>query len=236
MTAVRLAAVLGSLAALAILISPVSPLLLGQSTPAPTPGIIGEEPIDEAKIAPAEVAPEDFAECNSLNDGIQKIVAGDGKNETYKIAADLLLGEYCNRPDLVHEISASGDPGVSLVAYACEAALLKHGDSAMQDSMADHTAIYCESSRTSIETGIESLSTAVQGFREDFLPELESANTETGTAVYDLESIRAELDRITMLANHSSSLLGSGEHYDASQTLDEATAAFNSLLESIETE
>lgn len=236
MAAVKLAAVLGSLAALAILLSPISSLMLGPSTLAPSPGIIGEEPIDEAKIAPAEVAPEDFAECNSLNDGIQKIVAGSGNNETYKIAADLLLGEYCNRPDLVHEISASGDPAVSLVAYACEAAMAKQGDSAMQDSMADHTAIYCESSRTSIGAGIESLSTAVQGFREDFMPELESTNTEAGTAVYDLESIEAELDRITELTDNSQALLESGEHYDAALALEEATSAFNALLESIETE
>ena len=120
MSTVRLAAVLGSLIAFAILLSPVSPLAPNLDSPPAGTDVIAEEPIDESKIAPAEVTPEDFAECNSVNDGIQRLVAGaENANETNKIAADLLVGEYCNRPDLVHELSTAADPGLSLVAYAC---------------------------------------------------------------------------------------------------------------------
>jgi hypothetical protein len=236
MSAVRLAAVLGSLVALAILLSPVSPLTFRPGTAPPTETVIDEEPIDEAKIAPAEVTPEDFAECNSVNDGIQTIIAGDGKNETYKIAADLLLGEYCNRPDLVHQISATSDPGVTLVAYACEAATGLEGDSALRDSLADHTAIYCESSRAVLIEGLDSLTTAVEGFRLDFIPELEAANIEAGSDVYDIESITAELDRVSSLAAGARSLLDSGQHHDASKAFEEASISFNALLESLESE
>jgi hypothetical protein len=236
MSVVRLAAVLGSLVALAILLSPVSPLTFRPGTTPPAEEVIADEPIDEAKIAPAEVTPEDFAECNSVNDGIQMIIAGEGKNETHKIAADLLLGEYCNRPDLVHQISAANDPGVTLVAYACEAATGLEGDSALRDSLADHTAIYCESSRTALANGSESLEIAVEGFRLDFIPELETANAEAGSEIYDIESINAKLDSITRLVEGSEALLDSGQHHDASKLLEEASISFNALLESIETE
>lgn len=232
MSAIRLAAVLGSLVTLAVILSPISPFTFRPSSPSPTPDVIAEEPIDEAKIAPADVTPEDFAECNSINDSIQTIVAGEGRNETYKMAADLLLGEYCNRPDLVHQISAAGDPGSALVAYACEAAVGTEGDSALQDSLADHTLIYCESSRVAIDSGLEEISLAVEGFRMDFLPELQAANAEAGTEVYDIISMEAELDRIASLVTGARSLVASSQHYDAAQMLETASDSFNALLES----
>ena len=232
MSAIRLAAVLGSLAFLAILLSPVSPLSIPFGNPAPNPSIIAEEPIDEEKIAPSEVSPEDFEECNSINDGIQTIIAGPGRNETYKIAADLLVGEYCNRPALVHEISAAADPGLNLVAYACEAASGTEGDSALQNSMADHTLIYCESARTTIGGGIDSLLTGVEEFRQDFLTELEAANAD-GEMTEDIDSIKGELDIIAQLASGSKSLLDSGEYYDASQMLEKASESFGALIERV---
>jgi hypothetical protein len=236
MSTVRLAAVLGSLITFAILLSPISPLAPNLDAPPAGSDVIAEEPIDEAKIAPAEVTPEDFAECNSINDGIQRLVArAENANETNKIAADLLVGEYCNRPDLVHELSAAADPGLSLVAYACEAASGTAGDSAMQDSLADHTLIYCESARTNIDEGIDSLLEAVEGFRLDFLPELATANAEAG-ASYDIEAISTELDSIVTLAEGSRSLANSGEYHDASQMLEKASAAFAALLEKLEEE
>ena len=232
MSAIRLAAVLGSLAFLAILLSPVSPLGIPVGNPSPNPSIISEEPIDEEKIAPTEVSAEDFEECNSINDGIQAIVAGPDRNETYKVAADLLVGEYCNRPALVHEISAAADPGLNLVAYACEAASGTEGDSTLQNSMADHTLIYCESARSSIGDEIDSLLTAVEEFRQDFLAELEAANAD-GEMTDDIDSIRAELDIITQLANGSRFLLDSGEYYDSSQMLEKASESFGSLIERV---
>lgn len=233
MTAVKLAAVLGSLVFLAILLSPFSPIGIPLRDQSPNPSIIAEEPIDEAKIAPSEVSPEDFEECNSINDGIQSIVAsGPGKNETYKIAADLLVGEYCNRPELVHEISAAADPSLNLVAYACEAASGTEGDVALQDSMADHTLIYCESARTGVGEGIDSLLTAVEGFRQEFVTEIEAANVD-GETTKDMDSIKAELDIITYLANGSRSLMDSGEYYDASQMLEKASESFGALIEKV---
>src|SRR5262245_11202853 len=116
MSGIRIAAVAGSLVMLGIILSPISPLALLQNPSEPQGGVLASEPIDEAAIAPAEVTPEVFAECNSVNDGVQTIIAPDGSNETRKIAADLLLGEYCNRPQLVHEVSAASDPGLNLVA------------------------------------------------------------------------------------------------------------------------
>lgn len=240
MSTVRVAAVLGSLVFLAIMLSPISPLsprLDGEQSPQTGASVIAEEPIDEAKIAPAEVTPEDFAECNSINDSIQDIVAGsENANETRKLAADLLVGEYCNRPELVHQISAAADPGMNLVAYACEAASGNDGDSALQDSLADHTAIYCDSAKTTIAEETDSLLIAVEGFRTDYLTELEAANAEDAgsSQAYDINAISADLDSISTLADNSKSLAVAGEYYDAAQILEKASGSFSALLERIE--
>ena len=233
MSAIRIAAVAGSLVVLGIILSPVSPLTLLQSPDAPQGGVLASEPIDEASIAPAEVTPEVFAECNSVNDGVQTIVAQDGSNETRKIAADLLLGEYCNRPQLVQEISTAADPGRNLVAYACDAASGRAGDRALQESLSDHTAIYCESARTSILEETDSVLTGIEGFREDFMPELEAAVSEDGSAAYDIEAINSGLDKAANLAQNSEALLASEKYYEAAKMLESASAAFNAVVESI---
>lgn len=233
MSGIRLVAIVASLVLLGVILSPVSPftLLQGKSGQGNSPA---EVPIDEEKIAPAEVTQEDFAECNSINDGVQVIVAGDGTNETRKLAADLLVGEYCNRPELVHEISAAGDPGLSLVAYACDAASHRAGDSVLQDSLADHTVIYCESARDGISDELESLELAIEAFREDFLAELQAADPGDGSAAYDVEAIRAELDNVALFVEESKSLIVVEKYYESAQKLDTATNAFDSLLGKVE--
>lgn len=234
MAGIRVVAMVGSLVLLAVILSPISPITLFQGG-APSRSITSAGgPIDEAKIAPAEVTQEDFTECNSVNDGIQAIVAGDGSNETSKLAADLLVGEYCNRPELVHEISAAGDPGLNLVAYACDAASHRIGDVALQESLADHTTIYCESARDSINNELESLELAIEGFREDYLAELDAAEPGDGSVTYDIEAIRAETDNVARLAEDSRSLIVDEKYYESARMLDAASSAFDSLLEKME--
>jgi hypothetical protein len=123
---------------------------------------------------------------------------------------------------------------LNLVAYACEAASGTEGDGALQASLADHTLIYCDSARTSVGDGIDSLLTDVEDFRQDFLSELEAADA-GGDMTEDINSIRAELDIITTLANGSRSLMESGEYYNATQMLEKASESFGTLLENLET-
>src|ERR1051325_1254224 len=100
MSAVRLAAVIIAVAAIAFVISPFSPITVGRNAAPGPESVAPEEIIDESKIAPANVTNADFDECNSLNDDVQRIVTSVD-NSTSKAAADLLTGEYCNRPALV---------------------------------------------------------------------------------------------------------------------------------------
>lgn len=234
MSVVRLAVVIVSLAVIGFLISPLSPLVLGKDTVSPGPSTNEpEEIIDESKIAPAEITPADFDECNSINDDVQRLMASS-TNSTSKTAADLLTGEYCNRPDLVHEISAAADPGVSLVAYACDASSGKIGDSALQDSLADHGVVYCEVAGNAVTTGTDDLKSSINGFRTDFVANMTSVQSEDGSAVYSTEQINTELDHIISMTDEALALMDQHRYYDSTKSLAEASAAFDALLEKIE--
>ena len=233
MSAVRLAAVIIAVVAIAFVISPISPFTLGRNAP-PGPESIGQdEIIDESKIAPANVTAADFDECNSINDDVQRIVTSID-NSTSKAAADLLTGEYCNRPALVHQISVAADPGVSLVAFACDASSGRIGDSALQDSLSEHSTVYCEAAGSAITAGADDLMLSVGGFRDDFVTNQTSVQSEDGSVVYSIEQVNAELDNITASGEQVRVLMSEHRYYDSATELEKASAAFDALLEKIE--
>ncbi|MGH9876962.1 MAG: hypothetical protein ACRD5H_04935, partial [Nitrososphaerales archaeon] len=185
-------------------------------------------------IAPPEISDEVLEACNSINDDVQAIIVDVDEsrvNATRKIAADLLLGEYCNRPALVHEINATGYPGLSLAAYACDAASGKIGDAQLKDSLVDHRAIYCESASFSIQEEADSLWTSVEGFREGYIMALKEDNTASPEFIAELE---ASLDQVVGMIDNAQALLAAGQNYDAAKMLDTASRAFEAVIEKAE--
>ncbi|MGH9879342.1 MAG: hypothetical protein ACRD5H_17060, partial [Nitrososphaerales archaeon] len=92
---IRIAAIIGSLAALAIILSPIFSLPSSLQNPGGVSNILSEEPVNETAIAPPEISDEVLEACNSINDDVQAIIVDVDEsrvNATRKIAADLLLG------------------------------------------------------------------------------------------------------------------------------------------------
>lgn len=232
----RIAAIAGSLAALAIILSPVSPLGPLLPSPSGSSNIFSEEPVNETAIAPPEISEEDFEECNSVGDGLHSILVAPFDNDIQNrtIASSLLVGEYCNRPQLVHEISGTVDPGLTLVAYACDSALGKIGDKELKDSLSDHTMLYCESAELKIMQDSEFLRFVAQTFREELLTLEEEENSANMTASFDRNQTYAEIDRISELATGAQDLVQSDQYYDSAKILDDGFMSFEQLIKRTE--
>ncbi len=228
---IRIVLIIVSLAALAIILSPV--LSFPNFNP-PGNNIFSEEPVNETAIAPPDITQADFELCNSINEDVESIIIDADKsrvNSTRKLAADLLLGEYCNRPALVHEINSTGYASLSLVAYACDAATGKIGDTQLKDSLVDHKSIYCESAQFSIQEEADILRGAAEGFRQDFIMSLKEDNSTDTELMVELE---ASVDGIISKVDNAQSLVTAGNNYGAVKMLDSASHAFKDLLERVE--
>jgi hypothetical protein len=228
----KIAAIAGSLAALAIILSPVSPLAPLLPSPSGASDVFSEEPVNETAIAPPNISEEDFEECNSVGDGIDSIIVApfdtDVQNRT--IASSLLIGEYCNRPQLVDEISVTWDPSLTLVAYACDSALGKIGDKELKDSLSDHTMLYCRAAELKIMEDSEFLLFAAETFREELLALEEEEDITNTTATFDRNQTYAEIDRISAMAASAQVLLQSDQFYDSAKILDDGFMAFEILI------
>ncbi len=228
----RIAVIAGSLAALAIILSPVSPLGPLLPSPSGASDIFSEEPVNETAIAPPNISEEDFEECNSVGDGIDSTIVAPFDNDVQNrtIASSLLIGEYCNRPHLVDEISITWDPSLTLVAYACDSALGKIGDKELKDSLSDHTVIYCEAAELKITEDSQFLRFIAESFREELLVQEEEENIVNATASFDRNQTYAEIDRISAMAAGAQHLLQSDRFYDSAKMLDDGFMAFEILI------
>ena len=107
--------IVGALAALAIVLSPISPLSLFQ--PKPQSQAAGNVNSTSAPLSAADATPPpqptnmtdaDLALCSSLPTSVAQTIGGPSANvttmpHTQKVASNLLAGEACNRLSLLHE-------------------------------------------------------------------------------------------------------------------------------------
>jgi hypothetical protein len=240
----KLVGVIASLTALAIILSPVSsftrPELNSNGDVAAGNNLLGDVVIDEDKIAPKEISDQDFDDCNAVGDKLDSLLvgvssndgeAGSGSQSSFemkrKIASDLLAGEFCNRPQLVSEIIPMHAPDIALVAYACDSALEKVGDIALQLSLADYKEIYCSSAKIAITEKSDSLLESVESYRSDD----EDSSPASNSTTTDDENVSLKLDEIVSLANDAKGLVDSEMYYDAAKAFDKASKLFDELFE-----
>jgi len=194
--------------------------------------------IDEDKIAPKEISDEALDDCNAVSKNLDFLIGGssndgaaDGKSLSSdmktKIAVDLLAGELCNRPDLVSEISPMHDPGIGLVAYACDSASGKIGDSALQVSLADYKEIYCSSAKKAITEQSRSLLESVESYKNS--NESGDMPSAPNSTTADNVDVSLKLEEIVSFVNDAQKLVDAEMHYDAAKALDKASKIFYEL-------
>ncbi|MGH9992170.1 MAG: hypothetical protein ACREBU_14440 [Nitrososphaera sp.] len=245
---VRYAGIIASLVALGLILSPISPLSLQQGGSPTLAGEIEEPP------QPEELTEQQIIACGSVIQGVEYIIGGGreqfleeeeffgDENATLsltpeeKLASDLLVGEFCNRPELVLNMSSAYDPSITLVAYGCEAAAGRTGDAALQDSLGGYERLYCEPAADTIEFEADSLLASLEEFKAEILPALQSEleNQGNANATGVVENAESVLDMTTVSANTAKELLSAGSIYEAARSLDQATIMYTNLIDSEE--
>lgn len=241
-------AIIGSLAALALVLSPAFSALSvpGTSTnrESGANSLIQDEVIEQDTTVVENISNDDLAACTSVNkriDGILGVV--DGQVDDRKVASDTLIAEYCARPVLIHEIASSDHASMSLVAYACDASSGRIGTAAMQDSLSDHNQIYCDSARELIVNETNTFLQSVKEFRTEYLPLFEAGfedesedsdnviDNEDTAPYFNTTSIEITLDEATQSLEQTLALLDSDEYYSAAKSFDNASKKFIALFQ-----
>lgn len=212
-----------ALAALAIILSPISPFETKPQAQVGSPS----KTVSTATLAPAP-APQptnmtdaDLALCSSLTTTVATTMGSQanstaGSNLTRtQIASNLLAGEACNRPSLLSEVANSSDSGTTLVAYGCDASAGQIGDAALQTDLAMFKSAYCDAATFAIQNSASSLTSNVAAFQSS------TNNT----------SIQAQLGSVTQMANNATQNISPGSMYADAQLLDKASTTFTNLVQ-----
>ena len=220
-------ALIGSLAVLAVVLSPLTPM-------------------PERHDPAIELV---LLECQSLTKDVEHLIAGDKSpqapnglpgprvsdapqlSQREMHASAILMNEMCSRPDLAETFTGSREPTVTLVAYGCEAAAGTTGFDALPSSLSEYQDVYCTAAFGTIETEIASWSDSVEKFfyetlqpaRDEF-----AADSDRTTLVGEAESILVNASRSMQQAEE---FLNSGRVYEAASMIDSCVAMFTSIKE-----
>jgi hypothetical protein len=189
----------------------------------------GTEPEDNGSVIPASATEE----CSAINRRVQSIAAyGIGQpTEATMSAADRLVEEYCQRPELVQEIGLMSNPALGLVAYGCEAGSGEVGDAELKEALAEHSQTYCDSGLVVILEDAELLSVTAADYRDNLLNEEDTGeDPDIGTnSTANSEEVREKLQEATAFANKAKSLAYDGHYYEAVKSLDSGIKLLESL-------
>lgn len=222
--------IIGGLAVLAFILSPISPLF--------------------RPISPAPVEDANPVDCTSISQSVEYVIAG-GRLESIsedfpeaeqqesalnmtsqeRLALVTLLDVYCNRPELVQTISTAYDPAVKLVAYGCDAASGKIGDKATQEAAAPHRQIYCSSATKTIEYEVVRWTDTIDSFKTEVIDVAREQLTEDRDSTRLVDEAETILEGSRKSVQSAQLLLDSGLVYDAANELDSGISSFTSLIE-----
>ena len=220
-------------------------MLQGLSFGGPSPNA-PEDEADEVPDPEPEITDQEYATCISLDSSVDDLLGAESttngteiNDDDKRIASDLLVGEYCTRSELIKEISDSDNPGVSLVAFACNSAQNKTGDLIMNESLEPYGPIYCTSAKTAILAEIDLLLEDVESFRIDILPALKEEEQEqsmnnssvqaNGTSLSMTEQMEVMLDEIISDLESAQSIIDT-DTYASAKLLDKALKDFAEVL------
>jgi hypothetical protein len=239
---IKIIAIIASLAALALVLSPTFSLIPVPGSNTASGGSPADSFSDEAIFKPDdtvadEVSDADLETCNALNTSVDTIlgVRNDTQDDR-KVASDLLLAEFCSRPTLIHEIASTDYQGLTLVAYACDASVGKIGTDAIQEALGDHSRIYCDGARELILNESNEFLATVEEFRTTYIPLLESgydeeeAGGEAAPSNFNGTKARETLDKVEQSLEESIDLVFEFEYYAAAKSFDNASKMFIAMF------
>ena len=102
----------------------------------------------------ADVSDEDLDTCNSWHPAVMEVM---GEKENATSTTDLIVGEFCNRPDLIQKMKVSDQPGISVVAYGCDALNGITNDTRLANTLQIYREIYCVKVKDALHSEAASL-------------------------------------------------------------------------------
>lgn len=187
------------------------------------PGTAANEQNSEDRPQPVSAADQN---CTDMKSRVYAIVYDDAGGAQAKAGSDLLIDEYCKRPDLIQELGAMNIPGIGIVAYGCEASLGKLGDHTLQQSLGAYSDIYCQSAFF----GIYEAAQDVMVSSGDLLTDLEVREQSGGDpeiGIRNMTSAEIGESRVTLRAvsdgaEQAMSLAENQRYYESAISLDNA--------------
>jgi hypothetical protein len=170
-------------------------------------------------------APED---CTNIKGRTYNyVVYEDGMITDQKrvAAADALVEQYCQGHHEFREIAAMYFPEIGLLAHGCDVSFGKIEGSVLQNVSAQYGGIYCESALFAIYEAAQEAQVADEGYLDGVLERETGTDPELGMRNMTAEEIReakAILEEVSDRAKRATSLVESGEYYDAAVHLDSA--------------
>ena len=162
--------------------------------------------------------------CTDVKSRVYAVVYDDLGGAEATAASDLLVNEYCQRPDLIEEIGTMQSQGIGVVAYGCEASLGKLGDDALQQSLGKYSDIYCQSAFFAIYEAAQDVLVS----SGDLLADLEAREQSGGDpeigvrnmTYAEINESRATLLEISNNAKQAMSLAETQRYYESAISLD----------------
>lgn len=193
-TPTKLAAIIAPLAVLAIVIIPnfsipVQPTNNQQNSP------LNRQIGDVVQENIPKITTEQLETCSSLTESVRVLLGGDEVADSQE-AADLIIGAFCNRPQLITEIPLSNYPALTLIAFGCETINGTIQDESMKDTLSGFSDLYCSGAKAGLREESQNLMVAVS--------EIESANenqtdTQPQVNATSFDMIMAKMDNSTSL-------------------------------------
>ena len=225
---IKLIAIIASLTALALVLSPMFSLLQipgtntvqGDGFPADASFIPDDTVVEE-------ISQEDLEACNPLNEDIDEILGVSNVTvDERSVASDTLHAEFCSRPVLIDEIMPMDNDGLTLVAYACDASTGKIGTEAMQDSLEEYSTIYCDSAKHFILDESNTFLASVEEFKTS-MDEEEEAGIDSG--IFN-EETRATLVKVEQSLEECIAQVHESQFYPAAKSFDNASKMFLAIF------
>jgi hypothetical protein len=179
------------------------------------------------------VVPASAEDCSAISPRVGSVIAngiGQATDET-DAAANTLVEQYCQRPDMISEISAMANPALGLVAYGCDVGTGKIVEPAVQGSISAYTQVYCDGSLVGILENSEFLRVSIADYREQILNQNDSGEDPDAGNGNDInvEQAEAKLQEASDLADKTQSQASAGQHYEAAKSLDNAIKLVDSI-------
>lgn len=191
------------------------------SLPKSNPGIqlSNNEDISGVQEIP-DVSDEDLETCNSWHPAVMDVM---GEKENATSTTDLIIGEFCNRPDLIEKMKSSDQPAISVVAYGCDAMSGMTNDTRLAQTLQIYRETYCIKAKDALHAEVDSLMALTQDVADS------AANQQQQSPSAPPVDVHSQIAEIKSMITDAETMISSSP-YGAQQGFDKSYAMLKDVI------